>query len=145
MHFQFEVAPTFTSAVPEYAPPPASTAESTALLRQILEVQREHLQLQRAAAASHDVVARWRACLGRWEGDFPDLAASCKHVVPTLERVYLRMIRDLVDQLHDVGDGVENEFVLTEFLDRYGMRLGQLSTIVTLLAPLAEAGARPEE
>jgi hypothetical protein len=37
------------------------------LLRQILEVQREMLTLQRNSAAAHDTGSRWRAFLARWQ------------------------------------------------------------------------------
>ena len=38
--------------------------------------------------------------------------------------------------------GLDTDFALQDFLDRYGMRLGQLGTIINLVAPLAEAGAQ---
>ena len=50
------------------------------------------------------------------------------------------MIHDLTDRLNEDEHGLENEFTLQEFLDRYGMRLAQLGTILNLVAPLAEAG-----
>jgi hypothetical protein len=33
---------------------------------------------------------------------------------------------------------------LQDFLDRYGLRLGQLGNILNLVAPLAEAGPQSE-
>ncbi len=113
------------------------------LLRQILEVQREQLGYQRAAAAAHDMTARWRAYLSRWQNEFPDLSENCRKAMPTLERCYGQMIADLTDRLDD--DPLENEFAVQEFLDRYGMRLAQLGTILNLVAPLAEAGATQGE
>jgi hypothetical protein len=114
-------------------------AETVDLLRQILEVQREQLAYQRAAAAAHDMTARWRAFLSRWQQDFPDLADGCKKALPHLERCYGQLLRDLADKLNDDEAGLDNEFALQEFLDRFGMRLAQLGTILNLVAPLAEA------
>jgi hypothetical protein len=39
---------------------------------------------------------------------------------------------------------LDNEFVLGEFLDRYGMRLSQLGTILSIVAFLAEAASPPQ-
>jgi hypothetical protein len=102
-------------------------------------VQREQLAQQRAAAAAHDMTARWKAFLARWQHEFPDLSEGCRRAVPLLERSYGQMISDLTDRLSD-EDALDNDFALQEFLDRYGMRLAQLGTILNLVAPLAEAG-----
>jgi hypothetical protein len=114
------------------------------LLRQILEVQREQLSYQRAAAAAHDTTARWRAFLSRWQQEFPDLAAACRKALPLLEKSYGQLIRDLAEKLNDEDSSLDNDFALQEFLDRYGMRLAQLGTILNLVAPLAEAGPQGE-
>lgn len=142
MNFQIDVSSAL-SAYPAERPhpvaPPAS--ETIDLLRQLLEVQREQLGYARAAAAAHDNSSRWRAFLDRWGGEFPDLSAGCRMALPLLERAYGRMIAELTERLVDEGqDGLENDFTLQEFLDRYGMRLAQLGTILNLVAPLAEAG-----
>jgi hypothetical protein len=143
MNFQpIDVTPTLPSSPVEPAPAPATPApETVELLRQILEVQREQLAQQRAAAAAHDATARWRGFLQRWQEEFPDLSDACRKAMPHLERCYGRLIAELTDKLNDENDGVDNDFALQEFLDRYGMRLAQLGTILNLVAPLAEAGA----
>jgi hypothetical protein len=119
-------------------PPPGPPAEPVAdLLRQLLEVQKEQLAFQRAA---HDTGARWRAFLARWQEDFPELPGACKHALPVLERAYGALLAELADHLrHNGDDALDNEFHLGEFLDRYGMRLGQLGGILSLVAYLAEA------
>jgi hypothetical protein len=142
MNFQID---TSTAPPPLHVEPPAPARASEAvdLLRQMLEVQREQLAYQRAAAAAHDTTARWRAFLARWQNEFPDLAEGCRKAMPHLERCYGQLIADLTGRLTDEG-GVDNDFALQEFLDRYGMRLAQLGTIINLVAPLAEAGPQNE-
>jgi hypothetical protein len=109
-------------------------------MKQMLEVQREHLALLRAQQAAQDGPSRWRAFLARWENDFPGLASDCKQVLPQVERSYLTMIREMIDRLKaGDADDLENEFALGEFLDRYGIRLGQLGNILGQIGPLAEA------
>ena len=144
MNFQFDVS-NFTPLTEHEAAPAAPPPETPLdLLRQILEVQREHLAHLRASAASHDMAARWRAFLSRWQQDFPDLSDACRKVVPILERSYGKLIADLTERLGD-EDALDNDFALQEFLDRYGMRLAQLGTILNLVAPLAEAGPPQSE
>ena len=140
MNFQMDVTPVLPPTAPPAAPTP--DPETITLLKQILEVQREHLAYLRAA---HDVGSRWRAFMARWREDFPDLATSCKEVVPLLEKSYGALISELADQLRQQGDNaLENDFALQEFLDRYGMRLAQLGTILNLVAPLAESSSQGE-
>jgi hypothetical protein len=141
MQFQFDITPKPpeampTTAEPTTAPPPLAID----LLRQILDVQREQLALQKQAAAAHDTGSRWRAFLARWQQDFPELPDSCRHALPVLERAYGGLIAELAEHLRRDGtDALDNEFTLAEFLDRYGMRLSQLSSLLSLVAFLAEA------
>ena len=139
MNFQIDTSAALPPARMEPPAAPATPSEAVDLLRQMLEVQREQLTYQRAAAAAHDMTARWRAFLARWQGEFPDLSEGCRKAMPHLERCYGQLIADLTVRLNDEG-GVDNDFALQEFLDRYGMRLAQLGTIINLVAPLAEAG-----
>jgi hypothetical protein len=140
MNFQIDVSST-PATVPADPPVPAPVIPETVdLLRQILEVQREQLAYQKAAAAAHDMTSRWRAFLARWQQDFPDLSEGCRKAMPLLERAYGRMIAELTERLNEDDDPLDSDFALQDFLDRYGMRLAQLGTILNLVAPLAEAG-----
>ena len=126
---------------PSTAGQPAST-EVADLLRQLIDVQKDQLAFHKAQAAAAD--GRWRAFLARWQDEYPDVGQSCRQILPTVERAYLALITDLTDRLKDGdADGLDTEFALAEFLDRYGMRLGQLGTILSQVGPLADA-APPE-
>jgi hypothetical protein len=143
MHFQFDCTPTVTPTSTEPATP--SPTEMVDVLRQMLDVQREQLAYLRASYAAHDSSARWKAYLSRWQEDFPGLGDACKHVVPILERTYGQLVTELAQHLRENGgDTLDNDFTLQEFLDRYGMRLAQLGTILNLVGPLAEAGSQGE-
>ena len=143
MNFQFEVTPGIAPTAAESpAVPPSETVD---LLRQILDVQREQLEHLRASTAAHDSGSRWRAFLARWQEAFPDLSTACRTALPILERSYGGLIAELTDHLCQNGsDALDTDFALQEFLDRYGMRLAQLGTILNLVAPLAEAGPQGE-
>src|SRR5438067_2054236 len=136
MHFQFDM-----SAVrfPTFEATPGPATEVHELLRQMLEVEREQLAQLRTFLGAHDGGARWRAFLERWRQDFADLPKACREALPILERSYGKLIAELTEQLCQNGsDALETDFALQEFLDRYGMRLQQLGTILNMVAPFAE-------
>lgn len=142
MNFQIDVSSSQASGSSNSPKPGETPLELVNLLRQILEVQREQLAYQKAAAAAQDVGARWRAFLTRWQEDLPGLADGCRKAIPHLERTYGQLIHDLTEILSEDEDPLDTDFALQEFLDRFGMRLTQLGTILNLVAPLAEAGAQ---
>ena len=120
--------------------PPVPGTETADLLRQLLDVQREQVNLLRAQVAAQDGLAKWRAFLSRWDGEFPNIGGACKEILPALERAYLNMIRELTDRVRAGDrDDLDDEFVMGEFLDRYGIRLGQLGNIISQLSPIADA------
>ena len=136
-----------TPSLPVAAPEPQHGTFPTEigdLLRQILDAQREQVALLRTMVAAQDATTKWRAFLAKWSAEYPELGGSCRKVLPDLERAYLTMLRELTERLRaeDPAD-LSDDFVLNEFLDRYGMRFSQLATVMTQVAPLAEA-APPE-
>src|SRR3954468_22919061 len=74
--------------------------ETADLLRQLIDLQKEQLMLARQAAANNDALSRWRRFLDKWAEEFPGIAQDCKAVLPAMERVYLKMIRELTERLH---------------------------------------------
>lgn len=138
---------------PVYVLPPALTvhgqpespsAEIADLLRQLIALQQEQLALLRSQQSQHDSSAKWRSFLTRWENEFPDIGLACKQAIPTLERAYVQLLRELTDRLSTDADALTDDFVLSEFLDRYAMRLAQLGNIISQLAPLADVSS-PEK
>jgi hypothetical protein len=134
-----------TPAVLSVPQPQAVSPELADLLRQLLAVQQEQLALTKAQLAGQDGAGRMRNFLARWNDEFPGLGAACKQVLPALERAYLSLVRDLTERLAADPDELTDEFVLAEFLDRYGMRLIQMGNILTQIGPLAEAGSAQEK
>jgi hypothetical protein len=151
MQFQFDIA-SQTPMAPSAPPQPGEI--NADLLRQILEVQRDQLgqmlQVQREHLAlaknlAQDNNARWRTLLGRWQKDLPDLTDHCKEAYPALERAYVHMIAAMVEEVSaKEPDELDNEFAVQDFLDRYGMRLGQLGHMVHVIGSLAEAANQNE-
>lgn len=139
MTTQFNMNP-YASTPVEVPKETMVSLETVSLLRQMVEMQREQLNLARAIAMAHDATARWKTFLGRWKGDFPDLGPACRDALPVLERTYGALLSEMSEYLRQGGpSALDNDFTLQEFLDKYGMRLTQLGTILNLVAPVAEA------
>jgi len=137
MNAPLYVAPPLPVPIPEPVPP---VREMVDLLRQMIGLQQEQVGLLKAQAAGQDGGAKWRSFLARWEGEFPGIGGACKQALPALERAYLGLIRELTERVNATESGeLDDEFVLGEFLDRFGIRLGQLGNILSQLAPLADA------
>jgi hypothetical protein len=115
------------------------------LLKQLIDVQRDQLNQMKQSAAALDPSGRWRALMARWKEEYPGLPDGCKEALPILEKAYGGLVAGLVEELRDQGpDALDSEFALQDFLDRYGMRLGQLGNILNLVGPLAEAANQSE-
>jgi hypothetical protein len=139
MHFQFIVAPP-TPALTPPAPPAAET--SADLLRQLLDVQREQLGVITTAAASQNEgnAARWRNFFSRWHEDYPHLPSSLSEALPSVERAFLRLMDEMARYLKDEETaGLDDDFTLGEFLDRFAIRAGQIGSILNLLGQMTEA------
>lgn len=124
------------------AGPPAPSGESADLLRQLVELQREHLGLLKQQMSGQDERAKWKTFHGRFADDFPDLPATCKRVLPVVERAYLTLMSELTERLGD-DEELTSEFAWNELLDRYGVRLMQLGNILGQVGHLANV-APPE-
>jgi phage gp36-like protein len=118
--------------------PPPLPADQTELLRQLVDLQRQQLDLFKAQQANQDDRARTRSFHGRHAEEFPDLPAACKRVLPAVERAYLALLADLTERVgDDTAEVLGNEFAVAEFLDRYGMKLMQLGNILGQVGQLA--------
>jgi hypothetical protein len=154
MQFQFDVS---TAQQPKPTPAAAPTGPEGVgqLLRQLLELQREGftqtLEVQRehlahAKQVHQENLQRWKNLMARWNKEFPDLAGDCKRVYPHLERAYLNLVNALVQDLLEQGEeGFESDFALQDFIDRHGMRVGQLAHLLSVIGPLSEAAAEQKE
>ena len=145
MQFQFDIASTTKAPLPVQKPlTPESVPE---LLRQMLDLQRDHyaqmLELQReqlnqARAAAQDNLApaqHVHAGRKRIRG-FPITARG----LSAHERSYVHLLASLVEELSEQGeDALDSDFAVQEFLDRFGMKIGQLSHLLGIIGPLSEA------
>lgn len=116
--------------------PPPPAGDTADLLRQLVDLQRQQVELLKAQRATAE--ERTRAFCRRHADEFADLPAACKRAVPTLERAYLTLLTELTDKLADDGaEALGSEYAVAEFLDRFGPRLMQLGSVLGQVSQVA--------
>ena len=141
MHFQFIVAPPTPAMMPPSSPSGDSSSE---ILRQLLEVQREQLNLMRSVHSESANQARWKNFFCRWQEEFGHLPDALREALPKVEYAFLRLIDDATGQLRGEDGDIGDDFALNEFLDRYAIRASQLGSLLNMLGQMVEA-ARTED
>jgi hypothetical protein len=127
-------------------PSPVMSSAATDLLKQLIELQQEHLNFVKYQQAMHDERLKWANLHGRWAGEFPELPTMCKSVLPKVERAYMGLLQEVTDALtSDENDVFENDYSLAEFLDKYSVRIAQLGNILGPMNNMANVVPPPVE
>ena len=118
-----------------------ASGEQTGLLRSILAAQDRQNELLEELVTQLSSAHKQRAAeLNQWKQANPELATSCRHAAEALSQVQIEflgsMTRDIADNREVLMDG---DFMLNEFVDRYGPRLAHLNGVLQILAQLASA------
>lgn len=117
--------------------------DQTVLLREVLAAQdrtNELLEdLVSVMATSHKQRSQE---LHQWKNANPDLAESCREAAESLSRVQVEYLERITEEIRDTADDmVDGEFMLNEFVDRFGPRLAHLNGVIQVLAQLSSAPA----
>ncbi|MCA9258137.1 MAG: hypothetical protein KDA61_03000 [Planctomycetales bacterium] len=76
--------------------------------------------------------------LAQWRNANPRLAESCRTAAEALSRVQLEYLARITDEINETAeDMAEGEFMLNEFVDRFGPRLAHLNGVIQVLAQLS--------
>ncbi len=118
---------------------PASREDQTELLREILAAQDRTNDLLEELGTSLAATQKQRASeLNQWRNAHPSLASACRDAAEALTRVQIEYLERMTDEINDTSDDmVEGEFILNEFVDRYGPRLAHLNGVIQVLAQLS--------
>jgi hypothetical protein len=121
----------------------SSREEQTDLLRDVLNAQERTNELLEDLVGVMATQQKQRASeLHQWRNAHPKLATACREAAEALSRVQIeyldRMTEDINEQSEDM---VEGEFVLNEFIDRYGPRLAHLNGVIQVLAQLSSVSS----
>lgn len=117
----------------------ASQEDQTELLREILAAQDRTNELLEELAGTLAASHKQRVNeLNQWRNAHPALANACREAAESLTRVQIEYLDRLTDEINQTSDDlVEGDFLLNEFIDRYGPRLAHLNGVIQVLAQLS--------
>jgi len=124
--------------------PQASDAgedENAALLRDLLQGQDRTNELLEELVSAMAAAQRQRATeLQQWRKANPELARACRRSAEALSRVQIEFLNRMTDEISDTAEELmEGDFMLSEFVDRFGPRLAHLNGVIQVLAQLSTA------
>jgi hypothetical protein len=113
--------------------------EVRALLQQLVAGQERQNRLLEELIQQTSSVQKQRASeLGQWRKSNPELAQGCRSAAETLSRVQTEFLQHLTNEINDNADvWVDSDFLMNEFVDRYGPRLAHLNGVLQVLSQLS--------
>lgn len=113
------------------------------LLRQLVNGQNQQNKLLEQLVQQNAAMQQQRANeLQQWKNANPDLARSCRQAAETLSRVQTRFLDNLTEEItYNEENLLEGEFMMNEFVDRFGPRLAHLNGVLQVLAQLGTGDA----
>ncbi|MEM8732953.1 MAG: hypothetical protein AAGG44_01940 [Planctomycetota bacterium] len=114
------------------------TEATLAILHQIATSQQKQNQLLEQLVNATVAQSQQRASeLEQWKEANPRLSKSCRRAAETLSRVQTEFLESLTEEIEDSADHLlEGEYMLNEFVDRFGPRLAHLNGVLQVLAQL---------
>lgn len=109
------------------------------LLRQLVVGQDRQNELLEDMVEQMNAGQRQRAAeLSQWKEANPILARRCRAAAEALGAVQTEFIENLTFEINENHEGMmDGEFVLNEFVDRFGPRLAHLNGVLQLLSQLS--------
>lgn len=122
-----------------------SQATVVALLRElVLGQQRQNKLLEELGQQTVALQKQRLNELQQWKEANPELARACRHAAETLSRVQTQFLENLTDEICDNQEHLlDGEFMLNEFVDRFGPRLAHLNGVLQVLAQLGSGTPVP--
>ncbi len=113
--------------------------EQVGLLRAMLAAQDRQNELLEELVTQLSTAQKQRAVeLGQWKQANPELAGRCRRAAETLSQVQVEFLESMTNEIHENSDVLmDGEFMLNEFVDRYGPRLAHLNGVLQVLAQLS--------
>jgi uncharacterized phage infection (PIP) family protein YhgE len=98
------------------------------MIEQLLQINRQVLQSNQQANAQRQNE------MNQWRNAHPELVQSCKSALETLSAVQTDFLDKMTTEIQDSRDDlVDSEYMLADFLDRYGPRMAHLNGILQIL------------
>jgi len=113
--------------------------EQVGLLRNILAAQDRQNELLEEMISQFGAAQRQRNVeLGQWKQSNPDLARNCRMAAEALSQVQVEFLGTMTREINENAEALmDGEFMLNEFVDRFGPRLAHLNGVLQILAQLS--------
>ena len=121
------------------AGPRPGDSEVSGLLRQLLAGQDRQNELLEELIGQVNSNQRQKAQeLGQWKQANPRLARNCRAAAEALGKVQAEFLDSLTREIGDTYENLmEGEFMLNEFVDRFGPRMAHLNGLLQVLSQLS--------
>ncbi len=118
---------------------PVGNNEVVGLLGDLVASQERQNELLEELIQQMSAAQRQRANeMGQWKQANPELAKSCRLAAESLSRVQTTFLENLTEDITDNEDSLyDGDFMLNEFVDRYGPRLAHLNGVLQVLTQLS--------
>jgi len=116
-----------------------TNGELTTVLREILAAQDRQNELLEELVGQLGATQRQRATeLGQWKQANPHLARNCRLAAEALSKVQTEYLTNLTEEITDNFETLrDGEFMLNEFVDRFGPRMAHLNGLLQVLSQLS--------
>jgi hypothetical protein len=114
-------------------------AEQTRLLREILAAQDRQNELMEELLGQLSAAQKQRNVeLGQWKQANPRLARNCRVAAEALGKVQTEFLESLTTEVNaNYENLLDGEFMLNEFVDRFGPRMAHLNGLLQVLSQLS--------
>ena len=119
--------------------------EHAILLRQLLNASERQNQLLGEMVGLMTGLHKQRQNeLGQWKEKNPELSVCCKKAADALSKVHVEFLDKLTEEVRGNFDELmDSEFMLNEFVDRFGPRLAHLNGVLQVLSTLGTTPPPP--
>lgn len=110
------------------------------LLRQLVAGQQRQNELLAELAQATIGMQKQRATeIQQWQEANPELAKACRAAAETLSRVQTQFLDSITQEVIDNEEHlIDGDFMLNEFVDRFGPRMAHLNGVLQVLAQLSD-------
>lgn len=114
-----------------------------ALLHQLVHGQQRQNELLDELVQQMSAAQKQRSNeLGQWKEANPRLARQCREAAEALSGVQTEFLRNLTEEITDNAESfLDGDFMLNEFVDRFGPRLAHLNGVLQVLSQLSSMPA----
>jgi hypothetical protein len=112
------------------------------LLRQLVVGQAQQNSMLETLIRQNKAASEQRAEeLSQWRGANSELASKCRSAAEILSRVQAEFLNSMVDEINENDEYlIEGDFMMNDFLDRFGPRMAHLNGVLQVLAQLGSEG-----